>query len=659
MAEEIGSLRTVFTAETAQYEDGMKRSENVAVKTCAAIVASFGKFQSAANFAIDRIFSFKSAMVGLATGAVVGAMKNVLDGIGNIADSARDLGLTAEAYQEISFAAALAGIDAEKFNTGMAKLLKNVGEALTGNKQAADSFVNLGVKIRDSAGNARSTEEIFTDVMRALGNIPDPAVRAADAVDFFGKAATRFAGFAGEGVDQMEAMRKKAQDLGLILSNETVAAAEEAGDKLDTAGQIIRMNLNVALAELVPLLAKVSEAFSDPEFIDFLARLRWAVGDTIKDIRELYAAINEGGTTKRNAADLLPKFITSEKPQRKERKLSDLLPDFMRPDETQQQAAAAPAKPVVAKKPDTPAAKNTIAPKIIDYVANKKALADVETVARQRLQNTKTDDAEMERVLEQLDREKESRRELINSVSMENAELQELNAAYASGGVGIEEIRAKYQMINDAKRLNIDLSSAEGEEFTKQVNKNVELGKQLEENQDRWRELQMAGQNAGYAITDSLEGMLNGTLSLSDGLKGLANDLIKIATRSLILDPIAKSLGGAITTGLFSLGGAGAGAGAGSIMPTRSFSGANARGGAIFPGGSYLVGENGPERFVPSVRGDIVPNDQLGGGGNTYQIDARGADAATVQRLERVIAATLGPGKLEYRVRDAMMRGKI
>src|SRR5690606_31604503 len=51
-----------------------------------------------------------------------------------------------------------------------------------------------------------------------------------------------------------------------------------------------------------------------------------------------------------------------------------------------------------------------------------------------------------------------------------------------------------------------------------------------------------------------------------------------------------------------------------SIMATISgsnFGGARASGGPVDPSHNYLVGERGPEMFVPSVPGTIVPNDAL------------------------------------------------
>jgi hypothetical protein len=67
-----------------------------------------------------------------------------------------------------------------------------------------------------------------------------------------------------------------------------------------------------------------------------------------------------------------------------------------------------------------------------------------------------------------------------------------------------------------------------------------------------------------------------------------------------------------------------------------------ASGGPVMAGGAYIVGERGPEMFVPSTPGQIVPNNQLGGAGGT--------DAA-------LLAAILNlPSMISRAVRDGIVR---
>jgi hypothetical protein len=74
-----------------------------------------------------------------------------------------------------------------------------------------------------------------------------------------------------------------------------------------------------------------------------------------------------------------------------------------------------------------------------------------------------------------------------------------------------------------------------------------------------------------------------------------------------------------------------------------------AKGGPVTGGSPYIVGERGPELFVPGAGGTIVPNDKLGGGGGevnvVVNVDASGSkvegDEQEGKQLGRVIAAAI------------------
>ena len=70
--------------------------------------------------------------------------------------------------------------------------------------------------------------------------------------------------------------------------------------------------------------------------------------------------------------------------------------------------------------------------------------------------------------------------------------------------------------------------------------------------------------------------------------------------------------------------------GAGTCQPEGLFT-ANtyfrqmALGGAVGAGRPYMVGERGPELFVPGAQGNIVPNNAMGGANVTVNVDASGS----------------------------------
>lgn len=67
------------------------------------------------------------------------------------------------------------------------------------------------------------------------------------------------------------------------------------------------------------------------------------------------------------------------------------------------------------------------------------------------------------------------------------------------------------------------------------------------------------------------------------------------------------------------------------------FRGARANGGSVASGGTYLVGERGPELFTPGTSGNITPNGALGGGNVTINVNGGDPNSvvAAIQRWVR------------------------
>jgi TP901 family phage tail tape measure protein len=66
-----------------------------------------------------------------------------------------------------------------------------------------------------------------------------------------------------------------------------------------------------------------------------------------------------------------------------------------------------------------------------------------------------------------------------------------------------------------------------------------------------------------------------------------------------------------------------------------------ASGGPVSGGSSYIVGERGPELFVPNASGSIVPNHKLGGGGITININTMVGEEEFVNKLGNIITKEL------------------
>jgi len=73
-----------------------------------------------------------------------------------------------------------------------------------------------------------------------------------------------------------------------------------------------------------------------------------------------------------------------------------------------------------------------------------------------------------------------------------------------------------------------------------------------------------------------------------------------------------------------------------------------ANGGPVMSGGSYLVGERGPELFTPSSSGNITPNGAMGGGAN-ITVNVNGGDPNSIVRALQQYVRQSGPVPLNTR----------
>lgn len=154
-----------------------------------------------------------------------------------------------------------------------------------------------------------------------------------------------------------------------------------------------------------------------------------------------------------------------------------------------------------------------------------------------------------------------------------------------------------------------------------------------------------------------------------NGLKGMAKGFIDTVRRMIAeaqAAQLAKTLFGEMAggEGQGALGGILGGIGkAVSGGLGKFFGGFFATGGFIQPGEFGVVGEGGGWEHAEVVMGGrsgatVIPQGK-GGGGNVYNIDARGADPNAVVRVEQALYALAGPGVIERRVNNGMSRGEI
>jgi lambda family phage tail tape measure protein len=155
------------------------------------------------------------------------------------------------------------------------------------------------------------------------------------------------------------------------------------------------------------------------------------------------------------------------------------------------------------------------------------------------------------------------------------------------------------------------------------------------------------GESAFNSVTSNMESAIDrfvktGKLGFKSFAQSVIQDLIaiqiKMQASRLLSMAFGAFSGGSAATGQF-----GVGAGVSSGLGLQSGGGLGlvprASGGSVSANDSYMVGENGPEMFVPRQSGTIVPNGQLSSMGNQPQVIYNGPYIASMSAIDTQSAA--------------------
>jgi phage-related minor tail protein len=113
-----------------------------------------------------------------------------------------------------------------------------------------------------------------------------------------------------------------------------------------------------------------------------------------------------------------------------------------------------------------------------------------------------------------------------------------------------------------------------------------------------------------------------GQFSFRDMVNSIVSDLSRVAIQRSVIQPIERAIGGIAG----SIGSAIAGL---------------AVGGPVGPGSAYLVGEHGPELFMPAGNGAIVPNANLTRARANVVVNVQTPNAQSFLKSESQVAALL------------------
>lgn len=250
-----------------------------------------------------------SALGGIVTGAVVGltaiagvaatasvALFNLSKGAAEygaeIFDAAEKTGLSTEALSAMKFAADQSGSSLEAVTAASSRFAKTVSDAAKGSEQAQEKLARLGVTSTD-------IDTAFKQALKTIANAKPGFEQMALAQDAFGRSGVQLLPFIKSFNGDLGALIEKARELGLTLSKEDAAAADEFGDQLDTlSNQLSAAGRSIGFA-FMPFFNDMAASISR-----FLAENKDGMREWASDISfTLQGLILQWGAAKKAADD--------------------------------------------------------------------------------------------------------------------------------------------------------------------------------------------------------------------------------------------------------------------------------------------------------------------------------------------------------------------
>ena len=531
-----------------------------------------------------------------------------------ISDTAKANEVAVASILALSKGLAENGGSADNAGKFLSSFSSKVGEAAQGSLGAQQAFGRLGVSLNDLA--KLSPDKLFDKTLYSIAAIQDPIIRAAAGVEMFSRA--------GKGIDWIglangtQASRDKFRAY--------AAAVEEAGRLHDAInaklGQTMLMFTNAVIPTLGTLFDHWNKNTAASKF--FFEKLEWFVKHAAVGINTLASAVAQLADTLVFMGSSLAKVLAGDfkgiaagydmlKAKNLETWAANqrLMQDIMLPEGKAASGVAGTGRSVTAAK-DPDAAKALALDHQIglaerlsaEYIRqNKLALDQVTTRAEiavyaQREQKVRMDVLNVEQ-------------QLSNQIAQ--VELKILDARIMGNEKLAVVLEQQRNIIQEQGRMYVEQTESTIRSIqAQQYSFTFGWEKSFNQFNDDAMNYSKMGENAFSMFTNTIgsaidEFAANGTKSFGKFTLSIIADIAKMIAKFYAMQ-LAMMAVGFITS---AFGGMGKGGSMkGSFMPsgTTGF-GTAATGGEI--GGPTLVGENGPELFIPSGRGNVIPNNKL------------------------------------------------
>lgn len=255
VTEKMNQLkRAIIDDEQAlkSLQDQQKEFGSVASQAIAAAGRDMQAFGQKVQDVGQKLAPVSAAAGGFAAG-MIGLGYSSVTAADDLNTLSKQTGLSTDTLQKMKYASDLVDVSVEDITGAFTKMKKGMAGS-------PDAFNDLGVSITNADGSMRDAESVFNDTLKALSQIDNETERDQKAYEIFGKSADQLAGIIDDGGAALQEYGDQAEELGLIMSGDTLDSLNEINDKVDQS----KAQISAAAGELGATIAEGILPLVDP-----------------------------------------------------------------------------------------------------------------------------------------------------------------------------------------------------------------------------------------------------------------------------------------------------------------------------------------------------------------------------------------------------------
>lgn len=236
---------------TEREVENLKTASEETSNAMSGIAQAADKVSTAAGAVADKTRALSGAAAG-ALGAIGGLALKTAASADELNTMAKQTGFSVEELQKFQYASDLVDVSMSDITGAASKLKKAIGSD-------SKELAALGVETKNADGSMRDISDVFYDTLAALGNINNETERDSKAMEIFGRSADSLAGIVDDGGKALKDLGQEAEDMGLIMSQDTVDSLNQVNDKIDRLKAQSKLRLAETGAKAMEVLAPVLE----------------------------------------------------------------------------------------------------------------------------------------------------------------------------------------------------------------------------------------------------------------------------------------------------------------------------------------------------------------------------------------------------------------